>query len=66
MMVVGTTITLSVTRSLTLSMLGGLVLYVGAIVYTDKLLLYIPILVAICFMLIKHMSNIKESLERRK
>ncbi|MFJ3387761.1 glycerol-3-phosphate acyltransferase [Lysinibacillus sp. NPDC086135] len=66
MMVVGTAITLSVTRSLTLSMLGGLVLYVGAIVYTDKLLLYIPILVAICFMLIKHMSNIKESLERRK
>ncbi|MEY9970441.1 glycerol-3-phosphate acyltransferase PlsY [Lysinibacillus sp. RC46] len=66
MMVVGTAITLGVTRSLTLSMLGGFVLYVGAIVYTDKLLLYIPILVAISFMLIKHMTNIKESLERRK
>ncbi|KOP80678.1 hypothetical protein AMS59_04710 [Lysinibacillus sp. FJAT-14745] len=66
MMVVGTAITHIVTRSLTLSMLGGIVLYVGAIVYTDKLLLYIPILVAISFMLIKHVSNIKEALERRK
>jgi acyl phosphate:glycerol-3-phosphate acyltransferase len=66
MMVVGTAITLSVTRSLTLSMLGGLVLYVGAIVYTDQLLLYIPILVAIIFMILKHMSNINEALGRRK
>lgn len=66
MMVVGTAITVSVTRSLTLSMLGGFVLYVGAIVYTNKLQLYIPLLVAISLMLIKHMSNIKESLERRK
>lgn len=66
MMVVGTAITLSITRSLTLSMLGGFLLYVGAIMYTDKLSLYIPLLVAIIFMLMKHMSNIKESLERRK
>ncbi len=66
MMVVGTAITLSVSRSLTLSMLGGFLFYAGAIIFTDKLLLYIPILVAIIFMLMKHMSNIKEALERRK
>lgn len=66
MMVVGAAITLSVTRSLTLSMLGGFVLYVGAIVYTDQLLLYIPILVTIIFMVMKHMPNINEALGRRK
>jgi acyl phosphate:glycerol-3-phosphate acyltransferase len=66
MMAVGTAITLIVTRSLTLSMLGGFLLYVGAIIYTDKLSLYIPLLVAIIFMIIKHMSNIKEALGRRK
>ena len=66
MMVVGTAITLIVTRSLTLSMLGGFLLYAGAIIYTDKLVLYMPILVAIFFMIIKHMSNIKEALGRRK
>ncbi|WP_285394809.1 glycerol-3-phosphate acyltransferase [Lysinibacillus sp. fls2-241-R2A-57] len=66
MMVVGTALTLIVTRSLTLSMLGGFVLYIGAIIYTDKLLLYIPILIAISFMLIKHMSNIKEALGSRE
>jgi len=66
MMVIGTAITLSVVRSLTLSMLGGFLFYVGAIIYTDQFLLYIPLLIAIIFMLSKHMSNIKEALERRK
>ncbi|MCY9547787.1 glycerol-3-phosphate acyltransferase [Lysinibacillus xylanilyticus] len=66
MMVVGTAIILIVTRSLTLSMIGGFLLYAGAIIYTDKLVLYMPILVAIFFMIIKHMSNVKEVLEKRK
>ncbi|MGE7673755.1 glycerol-3-phosphate acyltransferase [Lysinibacillus sp. NPDC094403] len=66
MMVVGSAITLSVTRSLTLSMLGGFLFYVGIIFYTDKLMLYFPILVAMILMIFKHMSNIKEALKKRK
>lgn len=66
MMIVGTAIVLGVTRSLTLGMLGGFVFYIGAIVLTGHLQLYIPILVAIMCMLLKHSSNIKESLRRGK
>jgi glycerol-3-phosphate acyltransferase PlsY len=66
LMIVGTAIVFSITRSLTLGMLGGFVFYIGAIVLTGQLPLYIPMLVAIICMLIKHTSNIKESLRRRK
>jgi len=66
MMIVGTAIVLLITRSLTLGMLGGFVLYVGAIILTGQILLYIPMLIVIICMLIKHASNIKESLSRRK
>lgn len=66
MMIVGTAIVLGITRSLTLGMLGGFVFYIGAIVLTGHLQLYIPILVAIMCMLLKHSSNIKESLRRGK
>ncbi|MGE7091912.1 glycerol-3-phosphate acyltransferase [Lysinibacillus sp. NPDC048646] len=66
MMIVGTAIVFVATRSLTLGMVGGLILYVGAIVLTGHLLLYIPLIIAIICMLIKHISNIKESLERGK
>ncbi|WP_264986826.1 glycerol-3-phosphate acyltransferase [Lysinibacillus piscis] len=64
MMIVGTVLTLIITRSLTLSMLGGFVLYIGAIVYTGNLQLYSPIFIVIGCMIIKHMSNIKESLKK--
>ena len=66
MMIVGTALVLAVTRSLTLGMVGGLILYVGTIVLTGHLLVYIPMIIAIICMLIKHSSNIKESLERGK
>lgn len=66
MMVVGSAITLSVTRSLTLSMLGGFLFYVGTIFYIDKLMLYFPILVAMILMIFKHMSNINEALEKKE
>ncbi|EON72867.1 glycerol-3-phosphate acyltransferase [Lysinibacillus sphaericus] len=66
MMIVGTAMVLAVTRSLTLGMIGGFILYVGAIVLTGNLLVYIPLIIAIICMLIKHSSNIKESLERGK
>ncbi len=66
MMIVGTALVFSITRSLTLGMLGGFVFYIGAIGLTGHLSLYIPLLVAIICMLIKHTSNIKESLRRGK
>ena len=66
MMIVGTVIVLCVTRSLTLGMLGGFVFYIGAMILTGQLLLYIPMLIIIICMLMKHASNIKESLSRGK
>lgn len=65
MMIVGTAIVLVITRSLTLGMVGGFVLYVGTIILTGHLLLYIPMVIAIICMLVKHASNIKESFVRR-
>lgn len=65
-MILGTALTVLVTRSLTLGMLGGFVFYVSAIIITGQLQAYILILFAIVSMLIKHKSNILESLERRK
>lgn len=66
MMIVGTAIVLVMTRSLTLGMLGGFVFYILAMIRTEQFLLYIPMLIVIICMLIKHASNIKESLSRGK
>jgi len=65
-MILGTALVLALTRSLTLGMVGGFVLYSAAIVQTGNFQLYIPILVAMLCMLIKHTPNIKESLEKGK
>ena len=65
-MILGTALVLALTRSLTLGMVGGFVLYSAAIVLTGNFQLYIPILIAMLCMLIKHMPNIKESLEKGK
>ena len=65
-MVIGTVLTALVTRSLTLGMLGGFVFYVSAIIISGYLQTYILMLIAIILMLIKHKSNIQESLDRKK
>lgn len=66
MMIIGTALIAFMTRSLTLGMLGGFVFYVSTIVISGQFLAYIPIVIAIVLMLIKHKSNIQESLEKRK
>jgi len=65
-MILGSALVFSLTRSLTLGMVGGFVLYSVALIQTGNFQLYIPILIAMLCMLIKHMPNIKESLEKRK
>ncbi|MEG0259022.1 MAG: glycerol-3-phosphate acyltransferase [Lysinibacillus sp.] len=65
-MIIGTTLVAALTRSLTLGMVGGFAFYIGAIIMSEHLPMYIPMLVAIGCMLIKHASNIKESLAKRK
>ncbi|KOS69186.1 membrane protein [Lysinibacillus contaminans] len=66
MMILGTTLTAIVTRSLTLGMLGGFVFYVSAIIISGQLQTYILLIFAIVLMLIKHRSNVQESLGRKK
>ncbi|MFJ7951368.1 glycerol-3-phosphate acyltransferase [Lysinibacillus sp. NPDC096418] len=65
-MVIGTVLTALVTRSLTLGMLGGFFFYTSAIIISGQLQTYILLLLAIVLMLIKHKSNIQESLDRKK
>lgn len=65
-MILGSALVFGLTRSLTLGMVGGFVLYSVALIQTGNFQLYIPILIAMLCMLIKHMPNIKESLEKRK
>ncbi len=65
-MIVGTMLVSSFTRSLTLGMVGGFIFYVGAIIQAGKIEPYGALIIAIVCMLIKHMSNIQESLERGK
>lgn len=66
MMIIGTALTALLTRSLTLGMLGGFVFYVSAILISEQLQTYILLLFAIVLMVIKHWSNIQESLGRKK
>jgi glycerol-3-phosphate acyltransferase PlsY len=65
-MIIGTMLSLVFIRSLTLSMVGGFIFYIGAIIQAGKLEPYGLLIIAIMCMLIKHMSNIQESLKRRK
>lgn len=66
MMIIGTALTALLTRSLTLGMLGGFVFYVSAILISGQLQTYILLLFTIVLMLIKHRTNIQESLGRKK
>ncbi len=63
-MIIGTVLLSAFTRSLTLGMVGGFIFYLGAIIQTGKIESYGLLIVAIVCMLIKHMSNIQESLKR--
>ncbi len=65
-MILGSALVFGLTRSLTLGMVGGFVLYSMAIVQTGNFQQYVPIFIAMLCMLIKHMPNIKESLEKGK
>ncbi len=65
-MIIGTAFVMVFTRSLTLGMVGGFIFYVGAIILAGKLELYSLLVLAIVCMLIKHRSNIQESLTRGK
>ncbi|WP_369380357.1 glycerol-3-phosphate acyltransferase [Lysinibacillus fusiformis] len=65
-MIAGTAALLMLTRSLTLGMVGGFIFYVGAIIQAGQLKSYALLMIAIVCMLIRHMSNIKESWKRGK
>lgn len=65
-MIVGTAAALVLTRSLTLGMVGGFIVYVGAIIQAGELELYAFLIIAIMCMLMRHMSNIRESWKRGK
>ncbi|MED4887650.1 glycerol-3-phosphate acyltransferase [Lysinibacillus sp. FSL R7-0073] len=65
-MIAGTAAVLILTRSLTLGMVGGFIFYIGAIIQTGQLKPYALLMIAIVCMLIRHMSNIKESWKRGK
>lgn len=65
-MILGTALVLGLTKSLTLGMVGGFVLYSVAIVQTGNFQLYIPILIAMLCIFIKHRPNMKKSLEKGK
>jgi len=65
-MILGTALISAFTRSLTLGMVGGFVFYIAAIIQAGEVESYGLLIMAIVFMLIKHMSNIQESLKRGK
>lgn len=65
-MIIGTALISAFTRSLTLGMVGGFAFYIAAIIQAGKLEPYGLLIMAIVCMLIKHMSNIQESLKRGK
>ncbi|CAM3842368.1 glycerol-3-phosphate acyltransferase [Mesobacillus zeae] len=65
-MIIGTAVAMPIARSLTLSMVGGFIFYTAAIIATGKFIIYIPVILAIVFMLWKHRQNLQDALNLKR